>query len=252
MDDTISYLYDWKVWIFVCIIILLIVWIFKFYMFVERPQESEEEVDITDTVYLSETSNTSVYTSDSDTRSLTDHSVSLTDHSVSVNEDTYTNTTDNTCISIKTPTIPTIPSYLIDDDYKPEFARENGKLSKGEKECMEAAYRIFGVKFHTVRPDWLKNPLTGRNMELDIYNEQYKLAIEYNGIQHYKYTPFYHRNGIKDFEAQKARDITKKKLCEENGVYLITIPYTCKIKDIEAMIRYMSPSAVEQRKALKV
>jgi hypothetical protein len=40
---------------------------------------------------------------------------------------------------------------------------------------------LTGYRFKSVRPGWLENPLTGRNLELDCYNEYLKLALEYNG-----------------------------------------------------------------------
>lgn len=64
-------------------------------------------------------------------------------------------------------------------------------------------------------------------MELDLYCEELKLAIEYNGAQHYKFCKFYHTT-IENFQQQIARDILKNKLCSKNDVRLITVPYTVK------------------------
>lgn len=64
----------------------------------------------------------------------------------------------------------------------------------------------FGVKFNPARPDWLKNPHTGRNMELDCYNEKLGIAVEYNGRQHYEYSPHFHHNDPMEFQEQRQRD----------------------------------------------
>ena len=60
------------------------------------------------------------------------------------------------------------------------------KISKGEQKCKETLEKIYGKEFLCVRPDFLRNPETNRKLELDCYNEELKLAVEYNGIQHYK------------------------------------------------------------------
>ena len=60
--------------------------------------------------------------------------------------------------------------------------------------------------------------------ELDGYNPDLKLAIEYNGGQHYFYVPYFHREQ-KAFEEQKTRDEIKRKECIELGINLITVHY---------------------------
>ena len=91
---------------------------------------------------------------------------------------------------------------------------------------------IFEEKFNTlfpsVRPDFLKYK---RNLELDGYNEELKIAFEYNGQQHYKHTPFFHKKGIHQFNEQQKRDQFKKDKCHELGIKLIIIPYTYNLKN---------------------
>jgi len=97
--------------------------------------------------------------------------------------------------------------------------------SKGEQKCKEFIEFMTGKKFNKVRPEFLTNPVTGHTLELDLYNDELKLAIEYNGAQHYKYNSMMH--GSRDsFHNQKYRDLIKKQLCEQNGVRLIEVPYT--------------------------
>ena len=66
--------------------------------------------------------------------------------------------------------------------------------------------------------------------ELDGYSEKLKLAIEYNGEQHYEFIEFFHRNGPEDLKAQKERDRIKQKLCNDNGIYLIVVPYNANLE----------------------
>lgn len=74
------------------------------------------------------------------------------------------------------------------------------------------------------RPDFLKNPETKRNLEYDLYDPISKVAIEYNGEQHYVYPHKFHKN-YKKFEDQVFRDSLKEKLSYENGDILVVIPY---------------------------
>ncbi len=110
------------------------------------------------------------------------------------------------------------------------------KESKGERASRAAAERIFGKPFTKIRPDFLRNDVTHHNLELDVYNEELQLAIEYSGRQHYEFVPFFHKN-YEAFLNQKYRDEMKKTKCKENGVKLIEIPYTVKLEDIESFIR---------------
>ena len=100
-----------------------------------------------------------------------------------------------------------------------------GGESRGEAECRRVAEEYTGLSFPKCRPDFLKNEITGgHNLELDCFNEDLKIAIEYNGEQHYNYIPYFHKT--KDtFYNVKYRDDMKKRLCRENGVRLIVVPY---------------------------
>lgn len=103
---------------------------------------------------------------------------------------------------------------------------EDKNMSKGEKKCKEFVEFITGKKFHKVRPEFLKNPVTGHALELDLYNEELKLAVEYNGAQHYHYNSMMHQNNRDRFQNQQYRDLIKKQLCEQHDIRLILVPYT--------------------------
>jgi hypothetical protein len=99
------------------------------------------------------------------------------------------------------------------------------KTSKGEEIVAEVFADIMQREVQrNIRPNFLRNPETGKALELDCYDEEHKIAVEYNGIQHYKYPSAFHKSE-KQFYDQLYRDKLKKKLCEEEGVYLIPIPY---------------------------
>lgn len=112
-----------------------------------------------------------------------------------------------------------------------------GKYSSlGERYCVEFLEILFpNHKFIKTRPKWLTNPQTGRPLELDGYNEELKLAIEYNGVQHYVY-PNFTGCSKEEFKKQLYRDKLKETLCSENGVCLIRIPYSTPLEEIPTAI----------------
>jgi hypothetical protein len=71
---------------------------------------------------------------------------------------------------------------------------------------------------------------------LDGYNKDLKLAFEYNGVQHYKFSPKFHKS-MKDFEDQIKRDSDKKIMCKKANVTLIEIPYTVVYKNLDTYIK---------------
>jgi uncharacterized protein YkuJ len=91
--------------------------------------------------------------------------------------------------------------------------------SRSETVCREILENIIGCDFPNTRPEFLQG------LELDGYNKTMRLAFEYNGEQHYKYKKHFHRDP-EDFNKQLERDRRKYKLCAENKVDLIIIPYT--------------------------
>ena len=119
-------------------------------------------------------------------------------------------------------------------------------ISKGERICCGAMQSIYGVPFDTIRPSWLRNPETGENLELDCYNDDLKIAVEYNGIQHYKWPNF--TNQTQDqFINQIRRDEAKVEMCKRNDVYLIVVPYTVPHEMISSFILSHLPETIRRR-----
>lgn len=105
--------------------------------------------------------------------------------------------------------------------------------SHGERECRRVLESIFGLPFGKLRPNFLSNPVTGgNNLEIDCYNEDLKIGVEYSGRQHYEFVPYFHKNK-EAFLNQKYRDELKRRMCLDNGILLIEVPYTVKVKDIQ-------------------
>jgi hypothetical protein len=113
-----------------------------------------------------------------------------------------------------------LPKSVIHHSWCPNCS--SGKM---ERKVRKIFKEIFNAKFPTSRPKWLINPLTNSQMHLDGYNWKLKLAFEYNGSQHYRFTKYFHRN-YQEFLDQQKRDIIKKELCKARKITLIVVPYT--------------------------
>lgn len=126
-----------------------------------------------------------------------------------------------------------------------EKERISNNRSKGEKECLKAAVKIFDTDFKTVRPNWLKNPKTNRNLEIDLYSDKLGIGIEYQGEQHTRYIKKFHRTKAA-YLKQIENDKLKLKMCDKVGVYLIRVYHDCK--DIEKFIYENAPKDCVSKK----
>ncbi len=95
---------------------------------------------------------------------------------------------------------------------------------KSEKMTREIFEDILQLPFRKIRPKFLQG------LELDGYNPDIQLAFEYDGLQHTKEIPLFHRKEG-DFENQKKRDALKDQLCVKNDVYLLRISHEYDFKN---------------------
>ena len=100
----------------------------------------------------------------------------------------------------------------------------------GERILREYFQQYFNKEFPNVRPSWLKNPKTNKNLELDGFNEELKIAFEHQGYQHYQN---HHTN--KKLDEQIYRDKIKKKICEERGILLFIIPEIPRLTTLDEL-----------------
>lgn len=110
------------------------------------------------------------------------------------------------------------------------------RLSKGERLCRKVIAQIIKEKGFTAnvknnyRPDFLCNPKTKRNLELDIFIEIVRpvsklIAVEFNGRQHNEYVPLYHKTRS-EFVNQQYRDKFKSDVCKEKDIKLVIISHS--------------------------
>lgn len=106
---------------------------------------------------------------------------------------------------------------------------------------VEIALKDNNIKFEKEkRFDWLKNK---KKLPLDFYLPDYNIAIECQGIQHYK--PIEIFGGIERFVKQTNRDKLKQKLCEDNNIKLLYYSKSNLIEDgtynnVNDLIKYIN------------
>lgn len=84
--------------------------------------------------------------------------------------------------------------------------------------------------------EWLKYK---KNLFLDFYSEEYKVAIEVQGEQHF--VPIKRFGGDEDFKVRRKRDETKKILCEEHGIKIFYI--TKKNYSLNDFLKYINEAS---------
>ena len=141
---------------------------------------------------------------------------------------------------------PEIPPEFLENFCYVKSNTGNKFESKGENYARQVLETIYGVPFKSCRPHFLKNKETNRNLELDMYNDLLKIGCEYNGIQHYLFSEKNAKMSYTEFRNQVKRDELKKKLCKENDVHLIVIPYNVNYQQIPLYILSQLPLNIRQ------
>ena len=107
---------------------------------------------------------------------------------------------------------------------------ERDTSSPKELEFKTALEAHTGMHFEKQRPEWLRNPITGHCMELDMVNMMCKVAVEYDGAQHTEYPNAYHKTR-EQFDQQQQRDKDKGELCKKHGYTLIRVRACMSVVD---------------------
>jgi hypothetical protein len=100
-----------------------------------------------------------------------------------------------------------------------------GRTSHSEQLCKDLLDWYLPAnwrKQENLRPDWLRNPKTGRRLEIDRYYPDLKLGIELDGIQHGRFVKGMHKSYQAAIDGQ-ARDMAKIEQCKAQGVRLIKL-----------------------------
>jgi hypothetical protein len=112
------------------------------------------------------------------------------------------------------------------------------RWNKSEDEVREILEELFpGYSFPNIRPRWLINPKTGYPLELDCYNEELQLALEYQGFHHYSVVEVW--GGETRLKEIQERDQIKRNACKQKGITLL-----------EADSRIFNRKSKEEKKVL--
>lgn len=89
------------------------------------------------------------------------------------------------------------------------------KLQRRTSELLSAHLAQYTIRENT-RPEWLEG------LELDFYVEELGIAIEVQGVQHYRYIPHFHLTP-EGFQDQLRRDTIKRDICQVHGIDLFDV-----------------------------
>lgn len=107
--------------------------------------------------------------------------------------------------------------------------------TKSEEYAVKTLEDITRLKFPTVLPSWLRDPKSKRQLELDGYSAEAKLAIEFSGPLHTKWFP--NKEPYSKYIERVERDELKLSLCKQNGVSLIVIDSTLPKQHMRAYLK---------------
>lgn len=98
------------------------------------------------------------------------------------------------------------------------------KSSKGELK-IEEYLKNNEIEYKRQHKIKLERYMFSRNsLKVDFFLPQHNTFIEFNGIQHYEFNPYFHKSED-DFKVQVERDKRLKDYCKKNKIKLITIKY---------------------------
>jgi hypothetical protein len=91
--------------------------------------------------------------------------------------------------------------------------------SRSEAAVITELESITGAAFPTAYPPWLT--WRGSRLELDGYNEQLHVALEFSGPLHTKWTPTV--EPYEHYYRRIVRDVVKRRVCANRGIHLIIV-----------------------------
>ena len=108
--------------------------------------------------------------------------------------------------------------------------------------CRMAIEKLFEKPFQRIRMAGMKS-LRGRPLELDMYNKDFKIAVEHHGAQHFKAISNW--TGEEGLKTQKQHDQKRREFCRENAILLIEIRQLGEKTSLEQMRQQIREALVE-------
>ena len=106
------------------------------------------------------------------------------------------------------------------------YAKRGNWLYKNVIESLENNLKEFlkenNIKFEKQKK--FSNLKDKKYLSYDFYIPSKNLLVEYNGVQHYKFNKFFHKDEH-EFHRQLHHDWLKRKYAKDNNINLLVIPY---------------------------
>jgi very-short-patch-repair endonuclease len=99
-------------------------------------------------------------------------------------------------------------------------------INKTEQKLFEELRNVYPGIQRQFKPEWCKNPETGRHLPFDFCIPEHNIIIELDGPQHFEQVS----NWKSPIEQQK-RDLEKQKCANVNNYYVIRLLQKCVYKD---------------------
>lgn len=108
-----------------------------------------------------------------------------------------------------------LTSVTTQNTWCPQCGYENYYMENSVRIILQT---LLGIEFSKSRPSWNINPLTQQTLELDGYNEEHKIAFEFQGRHHFK--QLFKKQNLQDIQFKDKQKIIN---CKNNGVKLLII-----------------------------
>lgn len=109
------------------------------------------------------------------------------------------------------------------------------RRTRSEANVIRIFERLTGKRFNTVHPKWLTSKKSGHSLELDGYNEELKIAVEFSGPLHTKWYP--NEEPYERYFERILRDRYKLERCKEMGVSLIVVDMRVPLHHLTEYVR---------------
>lgn len=118
------------------------------------------------------------------------------------------------------------------------FKKNKQRMSRCEamiKSFLSHSDVLFKSQYHIKLPRGIRKT-NNAYIDFMVFKDNKRIAIEYNGEQHYKFSNYFHKTYDKYLE-QRKRDIAVKDWCNKRDITFLEIPYTWTDDEIISKIK---------------
>lgn len=118
------------------------------------------------------------------------------------------------------------------------FKKNKQRMSRCEamiKSFLSHSDVLFKAQYHIKLPRGIRKT-NNAYIDFMVFKDNKRIAIEYNGEQHYKFSNYFHKTYDKYLE-QRKRDIAVKDWCNKRDITFLEIPYTWTDDEIISKIK---------------